>query len=168
MKIVVFICLDVDIRVYSNVIISKKGGNKMNLSISEVSKLLDISKDTLRYYDQLSLVSPNRNENKYRYYTQANILELQYIEVMKYVGFSLKEIKQILMNMNRCTGIDLQDTKQLVENQINHIKKTIKVYEDILKLMNNANELLDMKESPIHSSQIQYKVREVFKQLKNK
>lgn len=140
----------------------------MNLTISEVSKKLDITKDTLRYYDKIGLVVAKRNENKYRYYTSENILELQYIEVMKYVGFNLKEIKQIITNMRNCNNEDLLDTQQLITYQIENIKKTINIYQDILNMMNKADDLLKKKESPIYSNQIQIAVQQVFKDLKNK
>lgn len=140
----------------------------MNLTISEVSKKLDITKDTLRYYDKIGLVVAKRNENKYRYYTSENILELQYIEVMKYVGFNLIEIKQIITNMRNCNNEDLLDTQQLITYQIENIKKTINIYQDILNMMNKADDLLKKKESPIYSNQIQIAVQQVFKDLKNK
>lgn len=50
----------------------------------QASELLHMPKDTLRYYDKLGLVSPSRGENLYRCYTEQDILDLQYIETMKY------------------------------------------------------------------------------------
>ena len=156
-----------DIGVYSNVILSIKGGGmEMHLSVSEVSETLGISKDTLRYYDRLELVSPNRGNNQYRYYSESNILDLQYIEVMKYVGFTLKDIKKILSNMRNCSGQDLENIKVLVSYQADRIKQSIQVYKNIMELMSEAEKLLINKESPIHSLQIQKLVQQVFADLK--
>ena len=146
---------------------SMKGGEmEMHLSVSEVSETLGISKDTLRYYDRLELVSPNRGNNQYRYYSESDILDLQYIEVMKYVGFTLKDIKKILSNMRNCSGQDLEKTKVLVSYQADRIKQSIQVYKNIMELMSEAEKLLINKESPIHSLQIQELVQQVFADLK--
>ncbi|WP_368292823.1 MerR family transcriptional regulator [Dehalobacter sp. TBBPA1] len=64
-------------------------------SIQQVSNLLQISKDTLRYYDKFDLVCPKRSENRYRYYTEQDILDLRYAEVMKFSGFTLVEIRKV-------------------------------------------------------------------------
>lgn len=37
----------------------------MKLSIGQVSKLFDISKDTLRHYDKIGLLKPEVNEEKW-------------------------------------------------------------------------------------------------------
>ena len=47
---------------------SIRGGN-MKLSIGEVARLFNISKDTLRYYDKIGILKPEVNkENGYRFY----------------------------------------------------------------------------------------------------
>lgn len=66
-----------------------------NYSIRQVSNLLCIPKDSLRYYDKLGLVSPKRGENNYRYYDDQDLIDLRYIEVMKFCGFSLSEIHEL-------------------------------------------------------------------------
>lgn len=43
-------------------------------SIQQVSELLHMPKDTLRYYDKLELVSPSRGENRYRFTGTGNSL----------------------------------------------------------------------------------------------
>ncbi|MGE7826887.1 MerR family transcriptional regulator [Paenibacillus sp. NPDC093718] len=43
-------------------------------SIQEVSQLLGISKDTLRYYDRIGIVSPSRENNRYRRYSKNDLI----------------------------------------------------------------------------------------------
>ena len=46
-------------------------------TISEISKLLGLSTDTIRFYEKKGLVHPHVNpENNYRMYTLMNVLEL--------------------------------------------------------------------------------------------
>jgi len=67
-------------------------------SIGEISKLVKISPDTLRYYDEIQLLNPDyiNPSNNYRFYTEEQVKELLYIMELKDCGFNLEEIKKIL------------------------------------------------------------------------
>ncbi|WP_143155660.1 MerR family transcriptional regulator, partial [Ornithinibacillus halophilus] len=45
-------------------------------SIQEVSQKLGISKDTLRYYDRIGILSPTRDDNMYRKYSRNDLITL--------------------------------------------------------------------------------------------
>ena len=62
-------------------------------SIQEVSRILGMSKDTLRYYDRIGIVSPSRKDNRYRRYSRDDLIDLMNIQIMRYADFSLDEIK---------------------------------------------------------------------------
>ncbi|MBL0385198.1 MerR family transcriptional regulator [Tumebacillus sp. ITR2] len=63
----------------------------------ELAKKASISIRTLRYYDQTGLLSPSQHsESGYRLYTEEDLHRLQYILALKYLGFSLEEIKACL------------------------------------------------------------------------
>ncbi|TDF94710.1 MerR family transcriptional regulator [Paenibacillus piri] len=62
-------------------------------SIQEVSQLLGIPKDTLRYYDRIGIVSPSRGNNRYRKYSKDDLIDLMNIQIMQYADFSLDEIR---------------------------------------------------------------------------
>ena len=66
-------------------------------SIGEVSKLFDINKKTLRYYDEIDLFKPSfvNKENKYRYYTLDQFQHLETIKYLKELGLSLEKIKHL-------------------------------------------------------------------------
>ena len=66
-------------------------------SIGEVSKLFDINKKTLRYYDEIDLFKPSfvNKENKYRYYTLDQFQYLETIKYLKELGLSLEKIKHL-------------------------------------------------------------------------
>lgn len=136
------------------------------ISIHQVSQMLDIPKDTLRYYDKLALVRPQRGENDYRYYTQENLLDLQYIEVMKYSEFSLKEISKILSNKYQCNEDNLDDTMNLLENKKRKIEKKIEVYQDIIELISDAKDFLDEKKPSTDPAVLNKMIIEIFNGLK--
>lgn len=66
-------------------------------SIGEFSKIVCASVKTLRYYDQIGLVRPERiGENGYRYYSLAQAERVRLILKLRRYEFSLKEIQEML------------------------------------------------------------------------
>ncbi len=105
-------------------------------SIQQVSELLRMPKDTLRYYDKLKLVSPSRGENRYRYYTEQDILDLQYIETFKYADFTLAEIRQFFNYMRSLASAeDCDNIEQLFEDKKTEYTQKIKTYKTMVVLV---------------------------------
>lgn len=66
----------------------------MTYSIGEVSKMLDISVSTLRYYDKEGLLPlVNRSSGNIRVFDDTDIECLNMIECLKTTGMQLKDIK---------------------------------------------------------------------------
>jgi DNA-binding transcriptional MerR regulator len=60
----------------------------------DVATLAGISKETLRYYEKIGLISvPARQQNGYRSYDRHVLEELRFIKLGQTVGFTLNEIK---------------------------------------------------------------------------
>lgn len=67
------------------------------ISIKEVAKQTGVSVRTLRYYDEIDLLQPaGKTGGGHRLYRDMELVRLQEIQFLKTVGFSLREIKQIL------------------------------------------------------------------------
>ena len=66
--------------------------------IGEFSAIAGISKRMLRHYDKINLFSPNEinKENGYRYYSENQIAELDKIQFLRKLGFTLSSICEIL------------------------------------------------------------------------
>ncbi len=65
---------------------------------SEFAQKAAISVRTLRYYDYVGLLSPTSyTEAGYRLYTETDLSRLQQILALKFLGFSLEEIRQCLL-----------------------------------------------------------------------
>ena len=73
----------------------------MEYTINKLAKLAGVSTRTLRYYDELGLLSPARvSSNGYRIYGQKEIDRLQQILFYRELGVSLEEIRSILASRN--------------------------------------------------------------------
>lgn len=67
-------------------------------TIGQISKMVNITANALRYYDEIALLKPIKQDHMtgYRYYSDSQIKELIKIQELKYYGFSLNEIKDLL------------------------------------------------------------------------
>ncbi|MBD8038234.1 MerR family transcriptional regulator [Solibacillus sp. A46] len=92
-------------------------------SIGEVSKLANISIQTLRYYDQIGLFKPSHVDRKtnYRYYKDAQLYYLDIIKSLKYIGVSLEEIKAAQAFTPAELLSFLQQQENVIEKQINRM-----------------------------------------------
>lgn len=67
-------------------------------SIGEMAKKSQLSIQRLRYYDKIGLLVPAFTDptSGYRYYKTAQEEQLNLIQALQYMGFSLQELKQYL------------------------------------------------------------------------
>lgn len=69
------------------------------LYVKELSRLTNVSIRTLHYYDKIGLLKPSdRLANGYRVYTEKDLNKLEKIIVLKFFGFTLARISQLLEN----------------------------------------------------------------------
>ncbi len=79
--------------------------------IGEVSKESGVPKKTVRYYEEIGLLSPPvRTEGNYRLYSRETVEKLKFIKKAKALGLTLKEIKGII----RCSRAGLEPCCKLV------------------------------------------------------
>ena len=67
-------------------------------SIGEVSKLCNVSKKALRFYDEIGIISPYKVDESthYRYYSRKSLLDLTIVKYYKQMGFKLEEMRKLL------------------------------------------------------------------------
>ncbi|MGY3779581.1 MerR family transcriptional regulator [Isobaculum melis] len=105
-------------------------------TIKSIAKLTYMSVDTIRYYEKEGLLSPKRSENNYRQYTAQDFTTLKYIAVMKYAGFSLKEIKMIVQLLNSPPSTQCnQSSNQLLAKKKADLEKKVRHYQMMLQLL---------------------------------
>ena len=67
------------------------------IKISKVTQLLNLSADTLRYYEKIKLLPPiARTSSGIRLYSDKNLSQIKFIKRAQTMGFSLAEIAQLL------------------------------------------------------------------------
>ena len=89
----------------------------------ELEKELGISKHTIFYYEKEGIVTPQRDENGYRSYSQDDLQKLIMVKFLRNLNISIDDVKAILNN-----ELDFKECLEI--NQI-HLEKQIKSLEEI-------------------------------------
>lgn len=108
-------------------------------TIGQFARIGMVSTNTLRYYDEIKLLSPAYvdPENQYRYYDKSQVSEIMIIVELKEMGLSLAEVKDMVENndlkLARKILVDKLDELDIklreISNQKRHIKEKIKTLE---------------------------------------
>ena len=105
----------------------------MEYSINKLAKLAGISNRTLRYYDEIGLLSPKRtSSNDYRVYGQKEVDLLQQILLFRELGVPLDEIKNLIQSKeyDKTSALiehlsALKAKREQIELLITNVEKTI-------------------------------------------
>jgi len=97
------------------------------LKIGQVASVSGIPIKTIRYYDELGLLTPTilRNTSGYRLFRQSVFKRLSFIRRSQFLGLSLKEINNIL-NIYDQGEIPCGVAKELLLDKLNNIEQQIK------------------------------------------
>lgn len=95
-------------------------------SIDEVSKVFNVPKSTLRYWESEKLISATRNQtSNYRQYNIKDLIDIGDIVFYRKLNIAIKQLKKI--NQMNATSIAeaLEHKKQDLQQQIASLEKTI-------------------------------------------
>ena len=156
-------------------------------SIGEISKLFDINKKTLRYYDEIGLFKPSfvNKDNNYRYYTLDQFQYLETIKYLKELGLSLDKIKYNLTNLNSEDVINsLEEQNNIIDAKISELqlikqkinKKIIQIKDstrnDLLEIIRevdfNERQAVRLRHSIKTDYDIEFSLRKLIKMSDNK
>ena len=100
---------------------------KQTYTIGELAELAGVSTKTLRVYERKGLLLPERNkDNQYRMYTEDAVRELEKIQLMKYLGFSLEQIEEFLRQYENVSREEmLLSQKRLLERKREQLDSVI-------------------------------------------
>lgn len=128
--------------------------------IDEVAKLTELTKRTIRYYEDMELFKPIRTEAGYRLYDEENISTI--LEIKNYrvkLGLTLPQVKQILGLKSKLNTIytgDIGDSDYIeeVKNTVTELLNMIHEKEAILqRVKENCNAHLTKLDSILNSKE---------------
>ena len=96
----------------------------------ELAKLTGVSYKTIRHYNKVGLVKPEKyTESGYQQYGMKSVEALQRILMLKYLDFSLDEIQKILSEENIADTFLKQE--KMLQAQKEHIAQVLKAVKEI-------------------------------------
>lgn len=108
--------------------------------INEIAKLYNISTDTLRYYEKLGLISPERLDNDYRCYSVTELWKINIITDLRKLHVPIKDIQDYFENRNIETTKELFSKQiDLIDLQLQNLKKMKLSMSKSLKTINEYN-----------------------------
>lgn len=81
--------------------------------INEVCRECNLTKKAVEYYTEQGLIRPDIAENGYRRFSDADVLKLRRIAVLRGLGFSVPEIRTIPDDDSRAAIYDILNRKEL-------------------------------------------------------
>ncbi len=107
------------------------------LTIGYLARAAEVNIETVRYYQRVGLIQePKKPTTGYRIYPNEIVDRLKFIKRAKDLGFSLKEIIELLeLGDGRCRDVQLraEQKRTLIDQQISDLKKLRKTLGNLIK-----------------------------------
>ena len=101
---------------------------KEYMTVDEIAKMMGVTVCTMKYYDKKGVLSPaSESEGGCRLYTHKDIIVLFQIKSMQYLGYTLEDIKDRLLNIETP-----EDISNALAVQVKEIKDRLKTLKDVL------------------------------------
>lgn len=137
----------------------------MKYKTNELASLAGISSRTLRYYDQIGLLIPKRDEvSNYRYYDSEMVDALQQILLFKEMGIKLEDIKVLMKTLDKAKRVEILNEHlkvlELKKVQLEKLVKNVKTTISALKgetIMSDKEKFAGLKAELIKENDDKYK-----------
>lgn len=83
--------------------------------IRDVAERFDITLRAIRFYEQKGLIAPRR-EGRARVFDKADVERLQFVQNLRDIGVSIREIKLLLSALDKAR--DPQEKRRLIDGQV--------------------------------------------------
>ena len=110
------------------------------MKIGEVAKAAGVGIDAVRFYEREGLLpEPARRPSGYREYSPDAVVDLRFIKRAKELGFSLKEISELL-SIEREPDAGAADVKALAEEKLADLEDKIRALQRMKKALRKVAE----------------------------
>lgn len=105
--------------------VKKKESGGVYYSSGEFARMAQITVRTVRYYDKQNILKPSLvTPTGARFYTEEDFARLQQIMLLKYLGFSLEDIRELTVNDSDYSHLEhsLEQQQNLVRDRIEQLQ----------------------------------------------
>lgn len=115
--------------------------------IGELSQQVNLSRDTIRFYEKMKLIQPLVRNNGYKDYPEQILQQLKLIQTAKNLGFTLAEIKQII-NLINVSEIPATQFHEILLEKLTTIQEKIA---QLLQMQSMLENLLEGEPCPLNN-----------------
>lgn len=104
------------------------------MNIGQASQASQLPTKTIRYYEDIELVTPMRAENGYRTYSESDLHRLKFLQRARSLGFSIEECR-LLLSLYQDEKRASSDVKRLALDKIGEIDRKLVELESLKKTL---------------------------------
>jgi MerR family transcriptional regulator, thiopeptide resistance regulator len=93
------------------------------------ARLAGVTVRTLHHYDRIGLLKPERSQSGYRVYTAPHLERLEQIVALRFLGLSLKEIREVIVRERRSLPAVLAAQRRMLESRRHQLDRAIAAIE---------------------------------------
>lgn len=106
------------------------------MTIAEVSKKVNLSADTLRYYERIGLIPEiNRSKSGIRNYTERDLNRIEFVKCFRNSGVSIETLIEYMKLLKKGDST-IEDRKQLLISQREVIQKRLDEIQNAFERLN--------------------------------
>ncbi|MGI9370940.1 MAG: Cu(I)-responsive transcriptional regulator [Hyphomicrobiales bacterium] len=106
------------------------------MNIGAAAEASGLPAKTIRYYEEIGLVSPDRRENSYRDYSEQHVHKLRFLQRARSLGFSVEECRRLL-SLYEDESRASADVKRLAQSHLDDINTKIVELQSMGKVLEN-------------------------------
>jgi DNA-binding transcriptional MerR regulator len=113
-------------------------------SIKEIAELAGVTTRTLRYYDQMGILTPVEiADNGYRFYDKENLLRLQQVMFLRELDVPLKDIRYMLSRSDYHPVSALEKHRGAIIAQVERLNKLLDTLDNTIASLQGDHKMAD-------------------------
>lgn len=107
------------------------------MNSKQVAEMFDLSVDTLRYYERISVISPvTRDKNGYRNYQTSDLNWIFLVKSLRSAGLSIESLIEFASLARLSETQNVEDAqKQILIDQLEEVEKNIEKMKEVRSLL---------------------------------
>lgn len=117
------------------------------MNIQETAILTNLTKETIRYYEKVGLLKPQRQANGYRDYQSKDIKDLHFIRKMKLLNVPLADIAVLIKLKNQETSfICKKETLRFIDTFSERLNEQRRLLNTATSIVNQIRDIVETPE----------------------
>lgn len=109
-------------------------GTSIVMNIGTVSEKSGLPAKTIRYYEDIGLIRPDRRDNGYRDYSTEDVHRLRFLQRSRGLGFSVEECRQLL-SLYGDTHRESAEVKAIAEGKLSEIDRKLAELQELRDML---------------------------------